>query len=98
MKKEVEIIVPVSICQDNPTVEKVSESIIEQYSNSTGEPGMATMGYYITYLVYKISLAGGSELPYGYPAALGLTITMVTVPIALVGKWLLEKVTEPVEY
>ena len=76
----------------------IAEGNVFLYSNGTGEPGMATIGYYLTYLVYKISLAGGSELPYGYPAALGMVITAVTVPIALGGKWLLEKITEPVEY
>lgn len=76
----------------------IAEGNVFLYSNSTGEPGMATMGYYLPFLVYKISLAGGNDLPYGYPSALGLVITLITVPIALGGKKLLERITEPVEY
>ena len=68
------------------------------YSNGTGEPKMSTMGFYIYFLVYKISNYNGvGQLPYGYPAALGMTITIITLPIVLFGRWLLEKISEPVE-
>ena len=75
----------------------IADGNVFLYSNSTGKPEMATMGYYIQFLVYRISLAGQTNPPYGYPAAIGMLVTVITVPIVLIGKWLLEKVTEPVE-
>lgn len=67
------------------------------YSQGTGEPGMATMGYYLYFLTYKISKSSAANLPYGYPAALGLFLTAVTIPVVLIGRWLLERLVEPVE-
>lgn len=75
----------------------VADGNVFLYSNGTGEPEMSTMGFYIYYLVYRISNSVSVDLPYGYPAALGMTITFITLPIVLLGKWLLEKVSEPVE-
>lgn len=68
------------------------------YSNGTGEPGMSTMGFHLYFLTYRISLAGGGRAAYGYPSALGLVLTLFTLPIVLYGRKLLEKVMEPVEY
>ena len=67
------------------------------YSNGTGEPNMSTMGFYLYYIVYRISLAGSANLPYGYPAAVGLCITLVTLPVVLCGRWVLDKLVDPVE-
>ncbi len=66
------------------------------YSNGTGKPGMSTTGY----LLYKLvlDLRNGVSVNYGFPAALGMVLTFMTLPIALGGRYLLEKITEPVEY
>lgn len=67
------------------------------YSNGTGEPGMSTIGFVLYKMTYDISLAGGSTVDYGYPAAVGVVLTLVTLPIVLVGRWGLEKIQDAVE-
>ncbi len=68
------------------------------YTNGTGKPEMSTMGFYIYYKVYRISQSSNvNELPYGYVSAVGMFLTAMTLPVVLIGKWLLEKVSEPVE-
>ena len=47
-----------------------------------------TFGYYLLYLVKK---AGGSPTGYGYPAAVGLILTMVSVPLTFAFRWMLNK-------
>lgn len=59
----------------------------------------ATMGFYIYYLTYSIAGSADVHTPfYGYPAAIGVTLTCITVPIVLFGKYVLERAVEPVEY
>ena len=55
------------------------------------------MGFYIQYLVYRLSLTSSEKMPYGYPAAIGLFITLITLPIVLVGRRILESLVEAVE-
>ncbi len=47
-----------------------------------------TFGYYLLRLVKK---AGGSETGYGYPAAVGLILTAVSVPLTFAFRWALNK-------
>ena len=54
-----------------------------------------TMGYYLFMLTYNVSR--GTEVA-NKPAALGLIITIVTVPVVLVIRWLIDKFTDSVEY
>ena len=59
----------------------------------------ATMGFYIYYMTYKIAGSADVMNPfYGYPAAVGVTLTAITIPVVLFGKFVLEKMVEPVEY
>ncbi len=59
----------------------------------------ATMGFYIYYMTYQIAGSADYMNPfYGYPAAMGVTLTCITVPMVLFGKFFLEKLIEPVEY
>lgn len=67
------------------------------YTNGEGGYGMDTMGFYIQYLVYRLSLTSSDKLPYGYPAAIGMFLTAVTLPIVLIGRNILEKLVEAVE-
>lgn len=58
-----------------------------------------TMGFYLYYLTWQ--LAGSASTMnafYGYPAAIGLVLTCITIPIVLFGKLVLEKAFPPVEY
>ena len=67
-------------------------------TNGTGEPDMSTMGYYLYYMTYRISQSSTSINDYNYPAAVGLCITVITVPIALIVRRILDKATEPVAF
>lgn len=67
------------------------------YSGGTGEPEMSTIGFQLYYLTYMISQNGENQYLYGYPAALGLVLTLFTLPLVLIGRKLLDKVQENVE-
>ncbi len=67
------------------------------YSNGTGEPGMATVGYYLYYMVYRINQSGNMN-DFNYPAAVGVVITAISLPIVLLGRRLLDKLVETVEF
>lgn len=67
------------------------------YSNGTGEPGMSTIGFILYKMTYDISLSGGGTSGYNYPAAVGLVLTVMTVPVVLFGRWGLVKIQENVE-
>lgn len=67
------------------------------FTNGTGEPEMATMGYYLYYMVFRISHSGNMN-DFNYPAAVGLAITLISVPVTLTARKFLEKAIEPVGY
>lgn len=50
---------------------------------TTGHYQTATMGFYVYYETLLLAEAGGGQGLYGYPAALGLTLTAVSIPLAL---------------
>ena len=58
--------------------------------------GVATLGYEMTLLTYIISQTGSKA--YGYPAALGMVTSAVTIPITLLTRRWLEKHMEGLEY
>ena len=55
-----------------------------------------TMGFQLFNLTYQLSM-GSSKTGYGYPAALGVVLTLFTLPVVLLGKRGLEKMSENVE-
>jgi ABC-type sugar transport system permease subunit len=64
-----------------------------------GESETATMGFYLYYMTMKIAGSADVMTPfYGYPAAVGVLATAITIPIVLFGKYVLEKAVETVEY
>ncbi len=67
------------------------------YTDGTGGPGgsMSTIGYQLYNLTYRLST--GNSKDYGYPAALGLSLTCITLPIVLIGRRVMEKIQENVE-
>ena len=75
----------------------VGEGNVFLYTNGEGGYGLDTMGFYIQYLVHRLSLTSSEKMPYGYPAAIGLFITVITLPIVLVGRRILERLVEAVE-
>ena len=75
----------------------VADGNVFLFSNATGQPGMATMGYYLYYLTYRISNTSAANAPYGYPAALGICISLISVPVVLLGRKLLNKIVSVVQ-
>lgn len=64
-----------------------------------GNYDTATMGFYLYYMVYRISdSANANNSVYGYPAAVGLVLTLMTLPVILVSKHFMEKFNKDVEY
>ncbi len=61
------------------------------YSNGTGEPNMSTIGFQLYYMTYTISTMGADRQSFGYPAAFGFFLTMLTLPVCLIGRHFLEK-------
>lgn len=66
------------------------------YYGGSNPEGVATLGYEFSLLTYLLAQTGGNG--YGYPAALGLVISAVTIPITLLTRKWLEKHLEAEEY
>ena len=66
------------------------------FTQGTGINGTATIGFLLYKITYEISKSEGVPY-YGFPAALGLTLTVITVPVVLFGRRLIEKVFVDVE-
>ena len=65
------------------------------YSNGTGARGLNSIGFYLYYM--KVQIATGST-DYAYPSAFGLLITLITVPVVFLGRWILTKINDDVEF
>lgn len=64
-----------------------------------GQNETATMGFYLYYMTFMIAGSADVMNPfYGYPAAVGVVATLITIPLVLLGKYVLEKAVETVEY
>ena len=64
------------------------------FTNGQGNNGTSTIGFQLFNLTYQLKEGNAS---YGYPAALGVVLTMITLPVVLAGKALLERMSENVE-
>ena len=66
------------------------------YSSGTGGRGINSIGYY-TYSL-KLKIAGGNDSLYSYSSAFGVTLMLMTLPVVFLGRWLLSKAVESVEF
>jgi ABC-type sugar transport system permease subunit len=66
------------------------------FTDGTGRYQTSTIGFQLFNLTYRLSTGTGST-GYGYPAALGVVLTLFTLPVVLIGKYVLEKISENVE-
>lgn len=70
------------------------------YSDGTGKFGMSSVGYYL--YRYNVALtdpnSGNGAHLYGYISAFGLFVTFITIPIVVLGRRLLERIQENVEF
>ena len=62
-----------------------------------GNKDASTGGYYIFSKVYDITQTGNLNAVY-YPAALGLVLTIITVPFVLIVRHFLVKHTDEITY
>lgn len=69
------------------------------WSNGTGNNGLVSVGYYLYRYQVNISQTPvGNDYLYGYISAFGMLITVVTIPIVLLCRWVLSKIQEDVDY
>lgn len=66
------------------------------FTNGSGNYETSTIGFQLFNLTYRLSTGVGST-GYGYPAALGVVLTMMTLPVVLLGKYVLERISDNVE-
>ncbi len=67
------------------------------FTDGVGGPNgsMSTIGFQLYNLTYRLST--GNSDNFGYPAALGISLTLITLPIVLLGRRALDKIQEAVE-
>ncbi len=68
------------------------------YSNGTGAHGLTSIGYYL--YQFRVMASGTTDTQYlvGYTSALGMFLTLITVPLVVAGRKLLEKIGDNVEF
>ena len=63
------------------------------FTAGTGDYDTATVGFLLYKITLNISESSAGSVPYyGYPAALGVFLTLITVPIVLVGRKIIESI------
>lgn len=65
---------------------------------SGGQKGTSTIGFWLFDYLYRLSESNAATRHFGYPAAVGLVLTVVTIPIVLVVRHFLEKGTDDMSY
>ncbi len=61
------------------------------YTNGTGMYETSTVGFMLFKMTQELSMMGAEQQSFGYPAAFGLFLTVITLPLCLVGRYYLEK-------
>ena len=69
------------------------------YSNGTGSYGMNSISFALYKMQVTISETHGSnKILYNYMSALGIIITVMTIPVVLLGKKVLARMNDTVEF
>ena len=66
------------------------------YSNGTGARGMNSIGFYTYYL--QLQVRDGNTAVYSYASAFGVILTCITLPVVFLGRKLLAKFVDIVEF
>lgn len=66
------------------------------YSNGTGARGMNSIGFYMYYV--KLQISKGDYSLYSYASAFGVAIMCFTLPVVFLGRWILSKVSDTVDF
>ena len=67
------------------------------FTGGNGNNDTATVGFMLYKITLNISQSTSGTPYYGYPAALGVFLTCITLPIVLIGRNLIEKIFADVE-
>lgn len=67
------------------------------YSAGTGSRGMNSIGFYTYWIHAQVATADRTDL-YSYSSAFGMALTIITIPVVFLGRWLLDKICDPIEY
>ena len=67
------------------------------FTGGNGNNDTATVGFMLYKITLNISQTSSGTPYYGYPAALGVFLTCITLPVVLIGRYLIEKIFEDVE-
>lgn len=76
----------------------VADCNVYLYVRGAERPDVATMGFYFYYLQEQVASAGLGKAAYNYPAALGVTVSVMSIPIVYGGRWLLDKFLPAIEF
>lgn len=70
------------------------------YLYTNGNNNTATIGYYLYWTTVNLSTAGAgvTNQQFAFPAALGIVLTLMTLPIVIIARTILEKAYGKVEY
>ena len=68
------------------------------YSGGTGAYGLTSIGFYLYQFQVTVSMMPDTKYLHGYVSAFGMVITFVTIPVVLLGRWVLGKINEGVDY
>ncbi len=60
--------------------------------------GLESIGFYMYTLRVGLSNNPNNTWIYGYGAALGILITVITIPVVYIGRWILNKTNDNVEF
>ena len=66
------------------------------YSVGQGTKGLNSIGFYTYYI--KVQISNGATVLYSYSSAFGLVLTAITLPVVFLGRWLLSKLGDNVEF
>ena len=67
------------------------------FTKGNGNNETATIGYLLYKITLNISQNAAGKPYYGYPAALGVALTLVSAPVVLIGKRIIEHKFEGTE-
>lgn len=66
------------------------------YSSGSGDFGLNSIGFY-NYIL-KVKISKGDTSLYSYTSAFGITIMCLTLPVVYLGRWILSKISDTVEF
>lgn len=68
------------------------------YSMGTGQSGLQSIGFYLYQFEVTLSGANDTKYLYGYVSAFGMFITILTVPVVILGRKILSRMSDIVDF